>query len=143
MAGMTSPRSCAIAHALDIVGERWSLLIVRELGYGVHRFNEIQANTGAPRDVLTRRLARLVEAGVIERRRYSQRPERFEYHLTSAGEELRPILFLLNQWSEQWLDGAPVGETTLLHSCGNVAAAEVVCSACGGGRITGADLRVA
>jgi HxlR-like helix-turn-helix len=70
----TVPRSCSIASALEVVGERWTLLVLREIHYGVHRFDAIQRNIGAPRDVLAKRLNRLVEAGLLERRQYSERP---------------------------------------------------------------------
>ncbi len=70
------PRACGIADALSIVGDRWALLVLRELGFGVHRFNDIQANTGAPRDSLATRLRQLEEAGLITRQRYSEHPPR-------------------------------------------------------------------
>src|SRR5215831_3449196 len=87
-----APRSCSVAAALGVIGEKWSLLVIRELAWGVHRFDAIARNTGAPRDILTSRLRRLESAGVLERRRYQERPERFEYFLTQAGHELRPVL---------------------------------------------------
>jgi DNA-binding HxlR family transcriptional regulator len=96
------PRACPIADALDIVGDRWSLLILRELGFGVHRFTDIQANTGAPRETLTTRLRELEEGGVIARRRYSERPPRDEYVLTEAGTAIRPALRALRKWGEQY-----------------------------------------
>lgn len=77
-------RPCSVAAALDILGERWSLLAIREIGYGVHRFARIAAYTGASRDMLADRLRKLESAGIIERRRYSEHPPRFEYHLTEA-----------------------------------------------------------
>lgn len=92
------PRICSIADALDVVGERWSLLVLRELGFGIHRFKDIQLNTGAPRETLALRLRKLEDAGVIERRRYSERPPRDEYVLTAAGEELLPVLSALREW---------------------------------------------
>ena len=87
-----APRVCSIADALELVGERWSLLVLRELGFGVHRFKDIQVNTGAPRETLALRLRKLEEAGVIERRRYCDRPPRDEYVLTAAGRELSQFL---------------------------------------------------
>src|SRR5438045_3551392 len=90
-----SPRQCSIASALDVIGEKWSLLVVRELFLGVRRFNDIWTNTGAPRDVLTARLRRLEELGVVERRSYSEHPPRFEYRLTDAGKDLRPVVMAL------------------------------------------------
>ncbi|MFC1403539.1 MULTISPECIES: helix-turn-helix domain-containing protein [Streptacidiphilus] len=96
------PRVCPIADALDVVGDRWSLLILRELGFGVHRFNDIRANTGAPRETLTTRLRELEEAGVIVRRRYSERPPRDEYVLTDSGQAITPVLRALRRWGESY-----------------------------------------
>jgi len=95
------PRVCSIADALELVGERWSLLVVRELGFGVRRFTDIQVNTGAPRETLAQRLRKLEEAGVVERRRYSEKPPRDEYLLTPAGEGLLPVLAGLREWGER------------------------------------------
>jgi DNA-binding HxlR family transcriptional regulator len=95
------PRICSIADALEVVGERWSLLILRELGFGVHRFQDIQVNTGAPRETLALRLRKLEEAGVIERRRYNDHPPRDEYVLTDAGRDLSPVLAALREWGER------------------------------------------
>jgi DNA-binding HxlR family transcriptional regulator len=115
MAVTSGPRVCSIASALEILGERWTLLVLREIHFGVHRFDGIQRNTGAPRDVLTKRLNRLIDAGVVERRQYSERPPRFEYHPTKAGEELRPVLFLLNAWGARWTPDSPQTPETFMH----------------------------
>jgi DNA-binding HxlR family transcriptional regulator len=96
----TTPRRCAIADALDLIGEKWSLLIVRELFWGNHRFADIAKNTGAPRDVLSARLRTLVDAGVIEKRRYSEHPPRDGYHLKRSGFELAPLLMAITDWAE-------------------------------------------
>jgi DNA-binding HxlR family transcriptional regulator len=96
-----TPRVCGVADALELVGDRWSLLVIRELNFGVLRFNDIRTNTGAPRETLTARLRKLEEGGVITRRRYSEHPPRDEYLLTPAGEELAPILGQLRVWGEQ------------------------------------------
>jgi DNA-binding HxlR family transcriptional regulator len=84
-----------------VVGERYSLLILRELGFGVTRFSDIRHNTGAPRETLAIRLRKLEDAGVITRRRYSEHPPRDEYLLTDAGQALTPILRQLREWGEQ------------------------------------------
>jgi DNA-binding HxlR family transcriptional regulator len=96
-------RQCSIAGALEVVGDRWALLIVREVSLGAHRFSEIVRGTGAPRDRLTARLNALVEAGVLERRQYSDAPPRSDYHLTKAGRELLPVLQALLQWGDRWV----------------------------------------
>jgi DNA-binding HxlR family transcriptional regulator len=96
------PRVCGIADALGLVGDRWALLVLRELGFGVHRFNEIQINTGAPRDSLATRLRDLEQAGLIARHRYNEHPPRDEYVLTEAGEALAPVLRELRTWGETY-----------------------------------------
>jgi DNA-binding HxlR family transcriptional regulator len=96
-----APRVCSIADALEVVGERWSLLVLRELSFGVHRFKDIQVNTGTPRETLALRLRKLEEAGIIERRRYCDRPPRDEYVLTASGRDLAPVLVALREWGER------------------------------------------
>lgn len=96
------PRVCSIADALDIVGERWTLLVLRELGFGVTRFKDIQVNTGAPRETLSMRLRKLEESGLIERRQYCEHPPRDEYVLTPAGRDIQPVLRSLRQWGERY-----------------------------------------
>ena len=93
---------CAIADALEIIGDRWSLLILRELGFEVTRFNDIRKNTGAPRETLTARLRKLEDGGVITRYRYSEHPPRDEYLLTDAGQALIPVLRSLRIWGERY-----------------------------------------
>lgn len=95
-------RVCGIADALAVVGDRWALLVLRELGFGVHRFNEIQVNTGAPRDTLATRLRQLEEAGLIARRLYHKRPPRDEYVLTESGTAMAPVLHELRTWGETY-----------------------------------------
>jgi DNA-binding HxlR family transcriptional regulator len=100
-------RVCSIADALAIVGDRWSLLVVREVAAGVTRFEQIREYTGAPRQVLTARLRKLEAGGVLERRIYQERPRRHEYVLTEAGRDLWPVLRSLREWGEQHAaDGA-------------------------------------
>ncbi|MBY8879663.1 winged helix-turn-helix transcriptional regulator [Actinacidiphila acidipaludis] len=123
------PRACPIAGSLDVIGERWSLLVLRELFLGVRRYAGILANTGAPRDVLTKRLRSLEAAGVLERRRYQDRPPRFEYHLTPAGRELEPVLVGLREWGLRHLEDAPAPPS--LHTCGPDSGTRVVCAGCG------------
>jgi DNA-binding HxlR family transcriptional regulator len=98
----TGPRVCGIADALDLVGDRWALLVLRELGFGVLRFNDIRAHTGAPRDTLTTRLRELEQSGLISRRRYHEHPPRDEYVLTAAGQALGPALRALRKWGETY-----------------------------------------
>ena len=100
-------RPCSAAAALQLVGEKWSLLVVRELLFGVRRFDAIARNTGAPRDRLTARLRTLEEAGIVSREAYQERPPRYEYHLTEAGLDLAPVLFALFSWGDKWLFEEP------------------------------------
>ena len=135
------PRVCSMADALDVVGEKWSLLVVREVFYGVRRFEGIARNTGAPRDVLTARLRKLSEAGVLRRVQYSERPARSEYHLTEAGADLAPVLLCLLQWGRRWTRDAPAAPTGLTHDCGEPLHAQLTCRACGR-PVVGGDLSV-
>jgi DNA-binding HxlR family transcriptional regulator len=96
-------QDCSIARALEIVGERWTLLIVRDAFLGRSRFEQFQESLGIARNVLTDRLKRLVDEGILERRRYSERPERYEYHLTPKGRDLSLALAALRQWGEEHL----------------------------------------
>ena len=122
-------RVCSVADALSIVGDRYSLLIVREIGYGYMRFKELAGFTGAPRDVLTSRLRRLEEVGVLERHMYSEHPPRFEYHLTEAGRRLRPIVLALKEWGDLQLN--PGAEPVVFeHTCGAEFHPLTVCAAC-------------
>lgn len=126
---MTTPRPCSIADALGVIGEKYSLLVLREMFFGVRRFNDLVRNIGAPRDVLTARLNHLVEAGVLEKVRYSERPPRHEYHLTEAGEELRGVLLLLARWGDRHLAERP--PVVFEHTCGAELDPAVVCRECG------------
>ncbi|WP_158887403.1 winged helix-turn-helix transcriptional regulator [Amycolatopsis anabasis] len=124
------PRACSIANALAIVGERWSLLALREVFLGVRRFDQIARNTGASRDILTARLRKLVEAGVLEKRQYEQHPPRYEYVLTEPGRALHPVLIALMDWGDRYVTEGPA-PTVWRHSCGEVFTPRTVCECCG------------
>ncbi|MER5310588.1 helix-turn-helix domain-containing protein [Streptomyces sp. NPDC002773] len=126
-----APRPCSIADTLALVGEKYALLVLREVSLGVRRFDRIARNTGAPRDILTARLKRLVEAGVLEKVPYSERPQRFEYRATAAGEELQPVLVSLMAWGDRHLN-AEARPIVLEHECGEVLSPRLVCAHCGG-----------
>ena len=100
-------QNCSIARTLEIVGERWTLLIVRDALLGLCRFDQFQQSLGIARNVLTDRLNRLVEEGILERVRYSERPERFEYTLTRKGRELGIALAALRQWGDKHVSEKP------------------------------------
>ena len=96
---------CAIAQALSVVGDVWSLLIVRDVAGGTHRFDDLLAESGISRKVLAQRLVSLVEGGVLEKSRYLEHPPRYEYHLTAAGQGLVPVLIALQNWGTRFLLG--------------------------------------
>ncbi len=101
------PRECSIAGALGLLGERWTLLVLRELVFGVHRFDAIATATGAPRDMLTRRLRSLEAAGVVGRHRYQDRPPRYEYHLTDLGRDAGEVLLALMAFGDRHVSPVP------------------------------------
>jgi DNA-binding HxlR family transcriptional regulator len=100
-------QNCSIARALEVVGERWTLLIIRDVFLGRRRFDQLQESLGIARNVLTDRLNRLVDEGVLERVLYSERPERYEYRLTSMGRDLNIALAAFRQWGDQYLSEKP------------------------------------
>jgi len=92
---------CPIARSLERVGEWWSILILRDASLGLTRFDQFQESLGIAPNILTRRLGKLVEAGLLERRRYSERPPRYEYLLTPAGRDFRPVLWAFLGWGNR------------------------------------------
>jgi DNA-binding HxlR family transcriptional regulator len=101
---------CPIARALDVVGDPWTLLVVRDAQFGVRRFEDFQRSSGIPRATLVDRLDRLVDHGVLERCRYQDHPPRDEYRLTDRGRDLRDVLVVLKQWGDRWggLPSSPI-----------------------------------
>ena len=125
------PRVCSIARALEVVGEKWALLAVREVFLGNRRFDEMIRRTGAPRDTLASRLRTLVDAGILQRHRSSDHPQRFEYRLTAAGRDLYPVNLTLLRWGDEHLAGLEGPPLVLEHNCGHRLVPEVTCQACG------------
>jgi DNA-binding HxlR family transcriptional regulator len=121
----------SVARALDVVGERWSLLILREAFFGVRRFGQLARNLQIPRPTLSARLRTLVEQGVLEKVLYASDPDRHEYRLTDSGRDLFSAIVVLMQWGDQHLplaDGPPI---VLRHQpCGQVAEAILTCAHC-------------
>src|SRR3954454_23969098 len=115
----TQPRVCTIARALEVVGDKWSLLVLREVFFGVRRFDKIVAGTGAPRDVMTARLRKLVEAGVLERVQDHGRPPGFEYPRTQAARYRQPVLMTLMHWGDRYLAGDEPPPVVWTHICGH------------------------
>jgi DNA-binding HxlR family transcriptional regulator len=126
-----SEMRCSIARTLDVIGEPWSPLILRDIWVGLSRFEQLQADLGISRKVLTERLNHLVDRDVIERRPYDQRP-RYEYVLTDRGRELVDVLMVMVAWGDKWLAGT-AGPPVLYrhHACGEVSHVELSCSHCG------------
>src|ERR1700691_1826285 len=127
----TQPRACSVARSLEIVGEKWALLAVREVFLGNRRFDEMVRQTGAPRDTLAARLRTLVGSGILERRQYSEHPARYEYRLTAAGRALDPVIVSLPRWGDEHLAGDDGPPLVLEHRCGHPLVARLVCDACG------------
>ena len=128
----TDEQACSIAASLDIVGDRWTILILRDSFRGLHRFDEFRRDLEIPRAVLAERLRRLVEAGVLVKRQYSEHPPRDEYRLTDMGRELSPILVALMQWGDRWLGGPDGPPTVLVHEpCGTEVDLRFHCWECG------------
>jgi DNA-binding HxlR family transcriptional regulator len=100
-------QNCSVARALEVVGERWTLLIIRDVFLGKRRFDELQESLGIARNVLADRLSRLVDEGILQKVRYSERPERYEYRLTPMGLELNVALTALRQWGDKHLSERP------------------------------------
>jgi DNA-binding HxlR family transcriptional regulator len=124
------PRECSIANALGVIGERWTLLALREIFFGVRRFDQIASNTGASRDILATRLRKLVDSGLLDKRQYEEHPPRYEYVLTEPGRALHTVLLTLMDWGDRHVtQGAP--PTVWEHSCGEVLHPRTVCEACG------------
>jgi DNA-binding HxlR family transcriptional regulator len=122
---------CSIARTLELIGERWTILIVRDAFLGVRRFDEFQRSLGVARNVLQNRLERLVDHGILERVRYQERPERFEYRLTEKGLDLWPVLVSLISWGDR--HAAPEGPAVILEhrDCGGHVNDRRICEKCG------------
>jgi DNA-binding HxlR family transcriptional regulator len=125
-------QDCSIARALSVVGDRWSLLILREAFLRTRRFDDFQVRTGAPRPVLAERLKTLVEHDVLERRQYSEHPERYEYRLTEKGLDLYPVVVSLLGWGDRWMTDGDEPPVRLRHrDCGDFIHPELACPSCG------------
>ncbi len=123
--------ACSVAQCLEVVGEWWSLLIVRDAFLGVTRFDDFRKRLGISRNILNQRLSALVEADVLSKEPYSEHPPRYDYRLTAKGRDLWPVLTTMRQWGDRY--AAPEGPPLIVRhkGCGNVAEAVLVCSSCG------------
>jgi len=123
---------CSVARTLSVVGDRWTLLVLRDAFLGIRRFEDFQRDLGTTRHRLADRLRTLVHHGILERVRYSERPPRFEYRLTEKGRDLYPAIVALVRWGDRWMadgDGPPI---ELIHrGCGQHVTPALTCPACG------------
>lgn len=123
---------CSVARALSVIGERWTMLIIRDAFLGTRRFDQFQSNLGITRHRLSERLGKLVEAGVLVKVPYSERPLRHEYRLTRKGLGLYPVLMSLAAWGDEWMDNGEGAPMEYVHQrCGRQTHAVMTCSECG------------
>ena len=124
---------CPVARTEDVVGDRWTVLVLRELFMRSHRFEEIQAQTGATPQMVAIRLKNLMAEGLVERRQYSKRPPRYEYHLTEKGDAFYPVLMALRAWGETWRKSSKEGLAVYYthRPCGKPAGLGPICEGCG------------
>ena len=124
-------QNCSLAGALEVIGERWTLLIIRNAFLGIRRFDDMQRQLGIARNVLTARLDRLVDEGILRRSLYQERPERYEYRLTKKGVDLWPVVVALLHWGDDHVhpDAPPL---VLQHKdCGGAVDRHRMCAKCG------------
>jgi DNA-binding HxlR family transcriptional regulator len=123
---------CSVAKALEVIGERWSLLIVRAVMHGNRRFGEMQGSLGIARNVLSARLERLIEEDILERRAYQESPPRYEYFLTQKGLDLWPALIALLHWGDRYSPGPDGPRRLIVHKeCGGAVSERGICESCG------------
>ena len=123
---------CSVARALSVVGERWTMLIMRDAFLGTRRFDQFQSNLGITRHRLSERLSKLVEHGVLVKVPYHDRPVRYEYRLTRKGLGLYPVLMSLARWGDEWMDKGKGAPLEYVHqTCGNKTKPTLTCSECG------------
>jgi len=123
---------CSLAKSLEVIGERWSLLIIRDVMTGNRRFSGIQANLGIARNVLSARLQRLLDEDILERRAYQESPPRYEYFLTEKGLDLWPALIALVHWGDKYSSGPEGPPRLIVHKgCGGEISDRGICGRCG------------
>lgn len=124
-------QTCSVARSLSVVGERWTMLIIRDAFLGTRRFDQFQGNLGITRHRLSERLGKLVEAGVLVKVPYNDRPLRHEYRLTRKGLGLYPVLLTLSHWGDEWMDQGEGPPMEYVHqSCGKKTQPVLTCSEC-------------
>lgn len=134
-------QTCSVARTLELVGERWTLLILRDAFLGVRRFDDFQRSLGIARNVLNTRLQRLCDSGLLERRLYQDRPERYEYRLTEMGLDLFPSVVALMEFGDKHLAAEGGAPMLMQHKgCGGAVDSRRVCAACGADGLTARDV---
>jgi len=124
--------NCSIARTVSVLGERWTLLVLRQAFLRTRRFEDFQRAMGVSRNVLADRLQKLVEHGILERRLYQERPARYEYRLTQKGRDLYPVIVAVMRWGDRHTAGDEGPPVVLVHErCGHRADPELVCAHCG------------
>jgi DNA-binding HxlR family transcriptional regulator len=121
---------CSLARSLEVLGDAWTLLIVRDAMYGLRRYDEFQRSLHIARNTLSDRLGKLVDAGIMTKQFYQDNPPRYEYVLTEMGRDYFPVLTAMLAWGDKWLDGGTGAPVTLRHH-GHAIAPHVVCTECG------------
>ncbi len=122
---------CSLARGLELIGEWWSLLIIRDLFLDVRRFDELVEDLGISRNLLARRLKGLMTSGIVERRAYQKRPLRYTYHLSEAGTDLIPAVLALTAWGDRWAAPKKGSAIEFIHNtCGHRFEPRIVCSTC-------------
>jgi DNA-binding HxlR family transcriptional regulator len=132
---------CSVAQCLEVVGEWWSMLVIRDAFLGVRRFDDFQSRLGIARNVLAQRLAKLVDAGVLAKEPYQDNPPRYDYVLTEKGRDLWPVMTTMRQWGDR--HAAPHGPPVRVRhrGCGKAGGFALTCSCCGE-PVTAGDVRV-
>jgi DNA-binding HxlR family transcriptional regulator len=124
---------CPVAKSADVIGDRWSLLILREMFFGRTRFDDFQSNTGATPQMLADRLRQFMKHDVILREPYQRRPLRYQYTLTDKGKDLFSVLYAMRNWAERWCraEGEPLAIRYTHRACGHEVGLETNCPNCG------------
>jgi len=126
-----SQMDCSVARTLALIGDQWTMLIIRDAFRGATRFEQFRESLGIAKNVLSQRLRALVDAGILERRQYSEHPPRAEYRLTAKGRDLYPILLAILRWGDRWTAGPEGPPLRLVHlSCGEQTAPVLCCERC-------------
>lgn len=130
MAEPTATNACSIAATLDVIGDRWTLLVLRDLFRGVRRFSDLVDDLGIAKNLLSDRLKRLVEDGIVEKILYQERPARYEYRLTAKGADLSPALIALMRWGDEWYAAGDPPVVLVHEACGTPLEQLVRCPHC-------------